>query len=301
MSEGDTVFKKLDRAKIEASLEGVTRQYLAGHLSRPQSLEHFDTTNLEIGITAYKDFTAEKPHQHSKAVEYQYMLSGWTKYLDVNSGQEYEFKAGDFYAIYPGTAYAQKSKPGTRILFIKVPSINDKELVNVTDDIVAWLDDKLRTIRTDYFYDQNAPEPNSIRPAAAVAIECDGKILMVQRGDSGKWTLPGGTLDFGESLPECAIREMREETGLQVELKEVVGTYTDANIRIAYSDGEVRQEFTVVYFGTAADDDVVLDWESTAYRWVSLSDLKDLPMADSQRRRIDDLLRYLHTGEKTIG
>ncbi|MCI6845345.1 MAG: NUDIX domain-containing protein [Coriobacteriaceae bacterium] len=143
--------------------------------------------------------------------------------------------------------------------------------------------------------------PNSIRPAAAVAIEHDGKTLMVQRDDSGRWTLPGGTLDFGESLPECAIREMREETGLQVELKEIVGTYTDANIRIAYSDGEVRQEFTVVYFGTAANHDVISDWESTAYSWVSMSELNDLPMADSQRRRIEDLLRYLSTGEKKIG
>lgn len=295
------MFKRLDGSQIEQSLQGTTRQYLVGHLSRPQVLEHLDSSNLEIGITDYSEFTSELPHQHSQAVEYQYMLSGWTKYLDVESGQEYEFKAGDFYVIYPGTAYAQKSKSGTRILFIKVPPINDKKLVDVTDDVTVWLRAKLRTIRTDYFYDKNAPAPNSIRPAAAVAIEHDGRILMVQRGDSGKWTLPGGTLDFGESLPECAIREIREETGLRVELKEVVGTYTDANIRIAYSDGEVRQEFTVVYFGTAVDYDVILDWESTAYSWVTLSELKDLPMADSQRRRIDDLLRYLSTGEKKIG
>ena len=102
-------------------------------------------------------------------------------------------------------------------------------------------------------------------------------------------------------MPECAIREMREETGLDVELKEIIGTYTDANIRIAYSDGEVRQEFTIVYYGTTAYDNVLLDWESTAYRWVPLNDLQQLEMAESQRRRINDLLCYLETGNKRIG
>lgn len=295
------MFIKLDSKEIEQSLKDATRQYLAGHLSRPQRLEHLDTLNLEIGITDYREFTSEDPHRHDTAVEYQYVLSGWTKYLDVDSGDEFDFKTGDFYAIYPGTAYAQKSKPGTRILFIKVPSINDKESVAPTEVVRKWMGERLKTVRTDFYYEANAPMPNSICPAAAVAVEHNGAILMVQRGDNGKWTLPGGTLDLGESLPECAIREMREETNLEVSLEEIIGTYTDANIRVAYSDGEVRQEFTVVYFGQAKNHDVVIDSESTSYKWVPLAELNSLEMVDSQRRRIDDLLCYLATGEKKIG
>lgn len=295
------MFKKLDGSKIEKSLQGNTRQYLVGRLKQLQLLEHIDAAELEIGVTEYADFTSEAPHRHSQVVEYQYMISGWTKYLDVDSEQEYEFKTGDFYVIYPGTTYAQKSKQGTRILFVKVPSLNDKQIVDSTDRVTEWMNERLRTSRTDYFYDAEAPRPNSIRPAAAVAVEKDGRVLMVKRGDSGKWTLPGGTLDFGESMPECAVREMREETGLAVELKDVVGTYTDANIRVGYSDGEVRQEFTIVYYGITADDSVVLDSESTDYQWVSCAKLKNLDMARSQRLRIDDLLNYFKTGNKRIG
>lgn len=295
------MFIKLDAKEIEHSLNDATRQYLVGHLGRPQKLEHLDTEDLEIGITSYRDFRSEEPHVHATAVEYQYVLSGWTQYLDVESGEEFNFKTGDFYAIYPGTSYAQKSKPGTRILFIKVPSINDKERIAPSEVVAKWIGERLKTVRTDYYYDPNAPMPNSIHPAAAVAIEHDGSILMVRRGDNGKWTLPGGTLDFGESLPECAVREMREETHLEVSLKEVVGTYTDANIRVAYTDGEVRQEFTIVYFGEAKNHDVVIDSESSEYRWVPFAELNDLEMADSQRRRIKDLLNYFTTGEKKIG
>src|SRR6266481_1338492 len=54
--------------------------------------------------------------------------------------------------------------------------------------------------RRDYFYDPEAPKPNSIRPAAAVALlDLGGNILLLRRKDNDKWTMPGGTLDFGES------------------------------------------------------------------------------------------------------
>jgi 8-oxo-dGTP pyrophosphatase MutT (NUDIX family) len=70
---------------------------------------------------------------------------------------------------------------------------------------------------------------------------------LLRRRDNDKWTLPGDTLNFGESLTDCAIREAREETGLQIRITGLIGTYTDPHILIAYSDGEVRQEFTFVY------------------------------------------------------
>ena len=55
--------------------------------------------------------------------------------------------------------------------------------------------------RRDYFYDPEAPKPNSIRPATAVALfNSNGELLLLHRKDNDKWTMPGGTLDFGESL-----------------------------------------------------------------------------------------------------
>ena len=50
-------------------------------------------------------------------------------------------------------------------------------------------------------------------------------------------------MKIGESIGDCARREVREETGLDVEIDSIVGLYTDPGHVFAYDDGEVRQEF----------------------------------------------------------
>ena len=147
--------------------------------------------------------------------------------------------------------------------------------------------------RRDYFYDSEAPKPNSLRPAAAVALfDSIGNILLLRRKGNDKWTMPGGTLDFGESLTDCAMREMREETGLQIRITGLIGTYTDPRILIAYSDGEVRQEFTFVYGAEIESGELNIDNESKEAAWVPLSSAVELPLAESQRRRLKDVMQY---------
>ena len=290
--------KKIESQQIVAALQGLTRQYLVGNLQRPQILQHLFSSDVEIGISSYKNYTEELPHNHTHATEYQYIISGWTKYLDIESMEEYEFKTGDFYQIEPGTSYAQKSKSGTKILFIKVPSINDKVCIPVTHEVQKWYDEGLKTIRKDYANDSNMPAANSIRPGAAVVIYHDNKILLLKRKDNQKWTLPGGTLEMNESLIQCAVREVEEECGLHVSITDTIGIYSNPNIRIEYSDGEVRREFTVVFFGIVNDAQVIMDHESSAYRWVTINETDQLPMAESQRARISDVKEYIINRKK---
>ncbi|MDD3040621.1 cupin domain-containing protein [Bacteroides sp.] len=132
------MFKKLTATSINDAIKSTTRQYLAGHLNLPQELDHIDDTNIEIGITDYKEYTIEAPHCHKVAYEYQYMISGETKYLNVDTGEETYYTSGDFYRIDPGTKYAQKSLGGTTILFIKTPPGNDKVVVEASDDVQEW-------------------------------------------------------------------------------------------------------------------------------------------------------------------
>ena len=62
---------------------------------------------------------------------------------------------------------------------------------------------------------------------AAAARTRDGRWLLIQRGDSGGWALPGGTLEWGETLKASISREIEEETGARVEeLGGLVGVYS---------------------------------------------------------------------------
>jgi ADP-ribose pyrophosphatase YjhB (NUDIX family) len=62
--------------------------------------------------------------------------------------------------------------------------------------------------------------------AVNIAVIHQGQVLLTKREDFEVWCLPGGGVDEGESLAEAAIRETREETGLDVELTHLVGTYS---------------------------------------------------------------------------
>lgn len=61
----------------------------------------------------------------------------------------------------------------------------------------------------------------------AIAQTADGRVLLIRRGDSGKWALPGGTLEWNETLRKAIEREVEEETGATfVKINKVTGVYS---------------------------------------------------------------------------
>ncbi|WP_018547455.1 NUDIX hydrolase [Streptomyces sp. LaPpAH-108] len=145
--------------------------------------------------------------------------------------------------------------------------------------------------RRDYENDPDAPAANSLVPAAsAVVVDDHGRILLQRRVDNGMWALPGGRMEIGESLPGCAIRETREETGYDVQLVGIVGIYTDPGHVFAYDDGEVRQEFSICFLARPVGGQLAVSDESTEVRWFDPSEIDDLPMVTSIRRRVTDYL-----------
>ncbi|WFB09715.1 NUDIX domain-containing protein [Streptomyces sp. LX-29] len=143
--------------------------------------------------------------------------------------------------------------------------------------------------RRDYEGDPDAPAANSLVPAASVVVVDDsGSILLQRRRDNDMWALPGGVMNIGESLPDCAVRETREETGIDVEIVGIVGTYTNPGHVFAYDDGEVRQEFSICFLARPIGGHVAVSDESTDVRWFAPGEIDALPMVPSIRKRVDD-------------
>jgi 8-oxo-dGTP diphosphatase len=74
----------------------------------------------------------------------------------------------------------------------------------------------------------SASERKAPRPTVDVVIEMEGGVVLVRRRNPPHgWALPGGFVDGGESVATAARREAKEETGLDVELRELLGVYSD--------------------------------------------------------------------------
>jgi len=73
----------------------------------------------------------------------------------------------------------------------------------------------------------------------------DGRVLLIRRGKQplyGRWTLPGGTLELGESLEDAVVRELREETGVRVRPLELLTVFD----RIERADGRVAYHYVIL-------------------------------------------------------
>ena len=80
-----------------------------------------------------------------------------------------------------------------------------------------------------------------LRPSvAAIITNDDGHVLLQRRSDNGLWGLPGGGVEIGESVSTAIVREVREETGLTVQIARLVGVYSDPRFQVVrYADGNV--------------------------------------------------------------
>jgi ADP-ribose pyrophosphatase YjhB (NUDIX family) len=146
--------------------------------------------------------------------------------------------------------------------------------------------------RVDYYNDPNAPRANSLVPSVTAAVrDNDGRLLMIHKIDNNYWALPGGAMDLGESIADAAIREVAEETGIDIEIIGLVGLYTSPGHVMAYDDGEVRQEFSVCFHARPKGGRLREDGtETKAASWVARADLDGLSIHPSMRTRINDAL-----------
>lgn len=133
------------------------------------------------------------------------------------------------------------------------------------------------------------PRPNCPPVAADVIVEIAGRIVLIERKNLPfGWAIPGGFVDFGETVEQAAVREAREEISLDVELRALLGVYSRP-------DRDPRgQTISVVYVGQASGTPQAAD-DAKRVALVSLKDLPS-PMAFDHAQILADYTRFVETG-----
>jgi ADP-ribose pyrophosphatase YjhB (NUDIX family) len=133
------------------------------------------------------------------------------------------------------------------------------------------------------------PVDKQVTGAAAIVIDSAGRVLLQRRADNGHWGLPGGGIDLGESASAACIREVREETGYDVDILRLHGVYSDPVFGqlIRYPDGRVAHIVAIVFVCKVVGGTLTISDESTDAAWCEPGELPE-PMAPSHRVRLTD-------------
>ena len=141
--------------------------------------------------------------------------------------------------------------------------------------------------RTDHYRSSDAPAANSIVVAVTAFVQDEtGRLLLIRRTDNDLYAIPGGALELGETLTQTVQREVMEETGIAVKVTGLIGVYSDPEHVIEFTDGEVRQEFSICFRANPTGGGLRTSDESKEVLWVAPSDLDGLNIHPSIRLRI---------------
>lgn len=118
---------------------------------------------------------------------------------------------------------------------------------------------------------------------AGVIADDHGRALLIQRADNHRWEPPGGVLELGESITDGLRREVREETGLDVEPTALTGVYKNMN----------RGIVALVFRCKITGGDLTTTDEASAFRWAADTEIADL-MDQAYAVRVIDALSGDH-------
>jgi 8-oxo-dGTP pyrophosphatase MutT (NUDIX family) len=141
-------------------------------------------------------------------------------------------------------------------------------------------------------YGERIAKTAKIRTGCAAILFDDSrqKILLTKRSDNGRWCLPGGGLDAGESATEACERELFEETGLRVKVKRLTGIYSDPHMIVQYGDGNRWQILALTFEVEVIGGMLGLSNETLAADYFSRDEMNTIDVMEHHLIRIDDAL-----------
>ncbi len=113
----------------------------------------------------------------------------------------------------------------------------------------------------------------------------DDKVLLVKQSKPpffGYWSLPGGHVEYGETVEEAVIREMKEELGVEVKIKKLLGVYSDPKRDPRYHSA------SVAYLLEKGEGEICLNEEASEFKYFALNNLPKRIGFD-HRKMLNDL------------
>lgn len=130
--------------------------------------------------------------------------------------------------------------------------------------------------------------PLLVGSSAQILDSSGKKVLLTKRGDNGRWCLPGGQLDSGESVAETCAREVLEETGLMVQVGQLVGVYSNPNMLLSYDDQHQYQIISFHFLVTVTGGELGLSNEITDFGYFSQDEISTMDLMEHHQLRIAD-------------
>ena len=135
-----------------------------------------------------------------------------------------------------------------------------------------------------------------ILPGSVVIILNDKNEVLLQKRHDGSWGLPGGLMDLGESFEEVAIREVFEETGLEVENLKLVNVFSGSEYYLKVPNGDELYSVTAVFYTNEVRGVMKVDYnESVKMEYFKLDGLPN-ELTDEYRRFIK---QYIEIADKS--
>lgn len=130
-----------------------------------------------------------------------------------------------------------------------------------------------------------------IAPGVRAIVRDDaGRILLVRRSDTGAWVMPAGSMELGESVWDCLVREVWEETALDVTEATMIALYSAPRFAFTNAYGGQHQMVSFVFCVDAWAGDLQTRTETVDARFFPHDALPTIP--DLYRETLDDLNRY---------
>jgi ADP-ribose pyrophosphatase YjhB (NUDIX family) len=110
--------------------------------------------------------------------------------------------------------------------------------------------------------------------AAVLLLNQENQLLMIRRMDNNCWGIPGGAMELGENIEDTAMRETKEEIGIEVENLELFGVYSGSELYFKYPDGNEVYNVSIVYFAHTFQGKILLDAaEHSEYKFFDIGNL----------------------------